>query len=322
MERVLPMVMPPVETYQNTSFVMAMICASDNMKDAFYNYYNNIVCTDTSYMKKIELGFTDALWNTLVDDGLAEMDLFHLSNIAKDNFIAFLKERIDQDNYLLLYKIDEYYLSYSKRYQVKHYIHDTYIYGYEEDKFCVMAQKKGKLQMLKIDAQEIADAMYSQIDENPSVHFCSFRFRNVNATINMEKIKRDIKEYLLGSRKTDDNQVYGTAVYHIIRECSLARAEGRKEEGDLFDLRIFRMIWEHKKVMILHLEKLNEIYQNQLSDCLLKMGIIEHLANKIFLLAMKFTVTKSNDLLCKISDNLQVLEMKEIECYKELVENL
>jgi hypothetical protein len=322
MEKILPIVMPPVETYQSTSFVMAMICASDNMKDAFYNYYNNIFCTDTSYMKTIGLGFTDSSWNVPADDGLAEMDLFHLSNIAKDKFIAFLKERIDQDNYLLLYNIDEYYLSYSKRYQVKHYIHDTYIYGYEEDKFCVMAQKKGKLQMSKVDSQEIVDGMYGQIEENPSVHFCSFRFRNVKATINKEKIKQDLKDYLLGIKKTDDDKVYGTAVYQIIRKCSLARAEGRKEEGDLFDLRIFRMLWEHKKVMLLHLEKMNELYHDQLSDCLLKMGEIEHLANKIFLLAMKFTVTKRNDLLCKISDNLQVLEMKEIECYKELVEKL
>lgn len=322
MEKILPMVIPPVETYQNTSFVMGMILASNNMKNAFYNYYNNIVCTETNYMKKIELIFVDALWDTLVDDGLAEMDLFHLSNISKDKFVSFIKERIDQGNYLLLYSIDEYYLSYSKRYQVKHYIHDTYIYGYKEDKLCVMAQKKGKLQMLEIDCQEIVDGMYSQLEKNPCVNFCSFRFRNVVALINKEKIKSDLERYLLGKTKISENQVFGIAVYQIIKKCSLARAEGRKEEGDLFDLRIFRMIWEHKKVMMLHLDRMNELYQYQLADCLIKMDEIEHLANKIFLLAMKFTVTKKNDLLIKIAENIQVLEMKEKECFKELVEQL
>lgn len=320
MEKILPMVIPPVETYQNTSFVMGMILANARMQSVKYNYYNNIVCNKTNYMKKIELCFADSTWDTLVDDGLAEMNLYHLSSISKDKFILFVKERIDQDNYLLIYQIDEYYLSYSRRYQKEHYLHDTYIFGYTDEAFCVMAQKNGKLQMLEINCQEIMDGLYSLLEEYPDANFCSFRFRNVTSSINEEKILADLKNFVVGETDEEKNAVYGRGVYKIINDCTIARACGKKEEGDLFDLRIFRMMWEHKKILTMQFERINSLHPDWIVDILDQQREVEHLANKIFYLAKKFTVTKRNELLFKISENIQKLEKEETECIEELLE--
>ena len=100
-----------------------------------YNNYINIQCIDTDNIEEVKLNFTNVLWENYRLSGIAEMNMYCLDNIHCDCFVNFIKERINQGNYLLFYNIDEYYLSYSNSFQNTHYCHDTYVYGYENSTF-------------------------------------------------------------------------------------------------------------------------------------------------------------------------------------------
>ncbi|MDE7418293.1 MAG: hypothetical protein K2N44_18645 [Lachnospiraceae bacterium] len=320
MEKILPIIMPPSETYHNSSFTMGIVLANDNIKNAFYNYYHNIECSKTNYMNQINLHFEDFDWEPFRKDGLAETNCFHVKNIAKECFVGFIKERIDQDNYILLYMIDEYYLSYTTSYGIQHYIHDTYIYGYRDDKFCVMAYSKRKLQLLEIDANEVVEALYCQMTDEPDTKFSTFRIASSYVSINIDKIKKGIQDFL--EKGVDETNAYGIQTYKVIKECTKAKVEGRKEEDESLDLRIFRLIWEHKKIFLLHFEKLNELQGDKFKPIVEKMEEIEHIARLLFMLALKFTVTKKTDILTRLIDILTKLEIKEKACYGEAIQLL
>ena len=62
----LPIIQPPIETYQGSSFILVILLAHENTESDYYNY--------------------------------------------RATLIEFMRERIDQDNYLIFYRIDEYFL--------------------------------------------------------------------------------------------------------------------------------------------------------------------------------------------------------------------
>lgn len=109
MKKKLPLEKPPIETYQSNAFVLGIILANDNIKNAYYNSYINLVCNNTNIMWNMELTFENDKWEYFRKVGIAEMNLYYLKNISKDKFVDFIKERLDQGNYILLYYIDEFY---------------------------------------------------------------------------------------------------------------------------------------------------------------------------------------------------------------------
>lgn len=310
--------MPPIETYQSSSFILGIVLANDNIKNAYFNNYINLSCNNTSDIWNMNLRFVNDLWEDYRVAGLAEMDMYHLKNIAKENLADFIKERIDQGNYLLLYYIDEYYLSYTENYMKKHIIHDTYIYGYSTDLLYIMAYKDNKLQTCEILMEEIVSGMYAYMDVNKDANFCSFRpFHAKYVEIDCVKIKNEIRNYVKGYQLNSDGIISGVETYDILINCLRAKIESY--EHNKLDLRVFRLLWEHKKVLIDHIKEIikikncNEVYID-------KMQYIERIANKVFMLAIKYNMTYDkrilHNMLCYI-DEMKGIEKVELELFLE-----
>ncbi len=314
----LPIVMPPIETYQGCSFILGIILANDNVKSSYYNKYINVSCYDTDSTFQMELKFTNDLWEDYRTAGIAEMDMYYLRNIAKEKFIDFIKERIDQENYVLLHYIDEYFLSYSFNYKKEHVIHDSYIYGYNENSFLVMVYKDNKLRLCEVLKQEIVDGMYSYLERDNNTHFCTFRICH-NAVIkeNANEMLQELINYVTGYEALDSNCVYGIKIYKVLLKCINEIAKGAGKDGDKLDLRTFRMLWEHKKVLLGHLQKLMEL--KGYSNCSLQnMVEVEVLANRVFMLAIKYDITCDKRIITAILNGAQEMEKKE----KEFLSNL
>ena len=320
MSNKLPIEMPLIETYQATSFILSVILANNNIANTYYNNYINLVCNDTTDIMDIGLDFINVTWDDFRNAGFAEMDLYYLKNISKDKFLAFLKERIDQGNYILLYKIDEFYLSYTSNYNERHFIHDTYIYGYSEFSFYIMAYKDKKLQMIEISTEEIVEGMYSCLEMDEDASFCTFRpFHAVKVKLDYNKMKREIINYIGGNGNDDDKQVYGMKCYNTIKNAILAIAEDKNNiKNQMLDIRVFRMLWEHKKVLINHIEKVNE--RKKVDEKVIhELLEVENKANIVFLLSLKYNITYQKEILYNILDYIDKIKEKEIIAMKQII---
>lgn len=321
---VLPIVIPPTETYQSTSLVLGVILSTPNISNEYFNNYMMLSCKKTDIMSEMWLDFYGTDWESFRKRGIFEMNLFQFMNFDRKGFLGFIKERIDQGCYILFYYIDEYYLSYSDYYHKKHYIHDVYVYGYEgTSSFWVLAYKMKKLMLFQVNAEEICDGIFSQYIEDEKRNFCSFR-PNQFITIDFDasKIMSNICVYLFGEDgNRDDESAYGLMVYEVLEQCIAkickSSMEGKNQDVDLRDI---RLLWEHKKILLEHVNKLIEygivdsVFRNRCTQ-------LCNFAQNIFRISMKYNISYKAELLLNVIDYLNVLKEAEIKMLRELYDS-
>lgn len=312
-EKMLPLTAAPTVTYQGTSFVLSILLSYENTKNAYFNNYINIQCNGTHNSYDINLNFTGVTWEDYRVKGIAEMNLYYLKNIHKDTFVEFIKERIDQENYLLFYTVDEYYLSYSRHYQNKHNLHDTYVYGYNSDSFCIVAYKGEKLTRLNVPMLELLRALYCQDRTSDHLSFCTFRpNQRVKEMINLKMIKQSLWDYFQSEYfgNKSPSIIYGISTYNALIDCVKEAISSYALDISHMDLRPFRLFWEHKKVLKDHISKISEII---LVDCSMN-GLIDEIemqAGIILNLMIKYKLNNNVLILEKVVAYLVQLKEKE-----------
>ena len=315
--KTLPMRMPPCETYQGMAFIMGVLLSHENIKNYFHNTYISLRCANSDKMWDLTLELNHILWDPLGEDGVFEVNRYNANALSEDSFVGFLKERIRQGNYILLFQIDEFYLSYSQDYNNRHFIHDVYIYGYDNDCFCVMAYRDDRLQLFKVKQTEIRDAFYSCCKEcEGEVAFCTCRpWHLANIEIDYKKMKESIIDYYMGA--ISDNHLYGILTYQaIIRALKKMKED---ECPETIDVRVFRMLWEHKILMRSHLETLGN--KMSVNDAIEAASEVEKIGEKVFRLSMKYRMTKADKTLVKMIENIENMEKKERQYLSRLVES-
>lgn len=309
----LPMIVPPYVTYQGMSFMLGIILSNYNIMNYVYNNFITIGCKNTDELWELKIELIDILWDSLSIEGLFEQDYYEIKNyIQKDKINIFFKERLEQDWYILLYNIDEYYLSFSDSFKKEHFIHDLYIYGYENDTFCVMAYKNEQLQLFNVSQTEIQNAIWAC--QNPS--FCTCRpNKKIQIEVNYDKIKNNIINYYNG--KEEDNYIYGIRIYDAIINCLNNFINNNEKD---IDMRVFRMLWEHKKIFKMQLLKLQE--KQDIEKSIEHAINVERTGNKVFLLGIKFRLTGELSNLRKMIELLDLMRYEEQNYLNVLISNI
>lgn len=315
--KILPIVMPPIETYQSLSFVMGVLLAYDNLKHIMYSNYISVRCNDSSSFEYVNLEFAEAMWNDYRKMGIAEMNLYHIKNIDKKACENFLKERIDQNNYLLFYSIDDYFLSYTDEYMKVHNRHDTYVYGYDETSFYIMAYKDFKLHLFCIPTDEIVNGLYSPLYHFENLSFCTFRPRDdVNVQIKYDVAVEKLNKYIQGGRI--NGKIYGIDTYKVILKCidsSIILCEQNCKRD--IDLKVFRMLWEHKKMINNTIKKIGEDI-NSFEITIKEYDKLEQQAQILLCLVMKYNITGRKKILINIKN--KIISLRQLE--KSILEQI
>lgn len=313
-EKKLPIVLPPFTTYQGQAFVLGILMSYDNLKEQYYNSYIEIQCYLTDRIWYLEPHFKSVLWDPFWEEGLFEKNLYHDDTCSKEFFIPFLKERIDQGNYVFLYKIDEFYLSHSFRYRKTHFLHDIYVYGYVNDDFNVMGYKDGKLQLFTLPQTEICEAFFEAKKLDEDLHFCTCH-PNMSVYIKTDysKLKMNLKQYLKGGEK--GNLCFGILSYNEIIKSLNYMMENQGK--DTIDLRVFRNLWEHKVSMKDHIIKLGDVMD--IGEARERAEELERLGDKIFKLAIKYQMMESPSIMTRIISNINEMKAEEIDYLTNLV---
>ena len=246
----LPLVFPPIETYQGYSFMLGIMLTDPAYSDIQYNGYIQLECQKTEYMSSVALIFSNALWDDYAALGYVEKSVYDVANFNEKTLMRFLCERLDQGEYLLLYDVDEYYLSNADTYKRWHVNHDTYVYGYDEQYFFAQAYQKVHLKQLTIKKTEIVKSLLSKRarkNEDRVRHFGAIKLHKGGGIKADREIMLDgIKAFFEADRCEGKNpdKVYGIGVYQV-----LMNAIRNLDEGQKVDLRPFRCVWEQKKLM-------------------------------------------------------------------------
>ena len=314
----LPFCFPPIETYQGYSFVLGVLLAYPEYSEIQYRSYINLMCQKTDHLFSIDLTFTDALWDDYYKQGLIEKNVYDAANFGKKSLIRFLKERIDEGYYLLLYDLDEYYLPYTNAYKKFHSNHDTYIYGYEGECFLAEAYKSAHLSLLTVKQEEIVNALLSKKaykEANKIRRFAVFR------PWPHGKVKADRQELLRGIRKfyeeaepvADHNgTVYGFGVYKVLLE----NMKNLCDEENA-SLRPLRCIWEHKKLMVRRIEYM---YPDAKDGRLEMMREICDEMELVFRIMMKYNRLLKREILERACWKFQAVIDKDMQWYKKYIQ--
>ncbi|MDE7274053.1 MAG: BtrH N-terminal domain-containing protein [Lachnospiraceae bacterium] len=309
---------PLIRANQGSSYIQAIIMAHENISDMVLINYTNLYCSFEDNYENIDLEFTNSSWEYYRSIGLADMNLFHRKFLSPEKFGDFLKERIDQNNYLLLYSVDEFYLPYTQYYMSRHYEHDAYIYGYEDTDFFAMGYLNDMLQTIRVKQVDIINAFFSSyLEDNTS--FCTFKINeNVYVKSDIDMILDSLEKYMCESRVDEIKQLAtGTGVYDVIDkylehfiDCHLSREK--------IDLKIFRTIWEHKKMLCVKFQEQHIIKhesQNSLYEC-------ERDALAIFRMSLKFMKSGEEDILNSMRSGLKRLRTKEFDVIKGIINEI
>lgn len=267
----------------------------------------------------LNVEFTNVDWDYFRNIGIAEMDLYHRVNIEKNFLGRFIRERIDQNNYILLYAVDEFYIPYSINFKTKHFKHDTYVFGYEEENFYVMAYINDKFQAGKICENDLIDAFYSkELDDDTS--FCSFKISDrVYVEFSYELFLENIRCYIEGIESNDrySGDAIGIKIYEEVLEYLNNFIEKEYSEKEI-DLKVFRTIWEHKKMLLYSIQKMNEYRSINLD----KLNVCEKEANLLYFLILKYRAKGNMEFLEEAKGKLVYLQQIERDALEEVLQNV
>ena len=167
-----------------------------------------------------------------------------------------IRRFIDAGQYVYFTGIDDYYMKDKSWYLTRHFSHDGLICGYDRDKktYSVFAyDSKWIFRIIEIPWRCFDEARRSSEKLNYGGVVCACTVKNDTVELNPEQILVNLKEYLTSSLEKYppyvNDDAYGIVV-HDYGAMYLDRLMDGVIPYERIDRRVFRMFWEHKKVML------------------------------------------------------------------------
>ena len=268
----LPLLEPLYSTYHGQGTATATLTESPSLVNWYYNEVLILSCN-----RKFLNGYTSPQINIRNSEWSAN-PYFHTHNYYNRYLKGYvhyvIRNLIDDGYYVFFNGVDDYYVEGKSWCHEKHFAHNGCICGYNQgDKtYCIYAYDKDWIYRKFWTPQKSLfagmKAMFKQGKYNgitgikPKKHRISF-----SADIAL----KTISEYLNSSPEkypeTEDDTVYGIAVHDFI-----AKYIDKLYDGSIpyerMDRRVFRLIWEHKKVMLKRIELIEEAmsFDNTISE--------------------------------------------------------
>ncbi|MEK4077348.1 hypothetical protein MHI01_26320 [Paenibacillus sp. FSL M7-0656] len=252
-------------------------------------------------------------------------------NTLNKNILDIVLENIDL-NYYVEVGIDEYYWSNKSSYKRRHFHHDNLIYGYNKNEKKLYYLGYNKQMIFGQYAIPFAEFVLSFTENSESTikfirNFTSELTSNTTRYVYHFNLEFDLDIFILYledflksknsflTHKGTRNSVFGLAVYDEL----LLKFSDDIELSK--DMRLYRIIWEHKKIMNRRIDYLK-------SKGYLNAEDFEDLSKKSLFLCKECLLLKNLSLKYAITNNMKtfsaiLVKLKEIQLLeKELVTDL
>lgn len=332
----LPIVFPPPIYY--SLFAADKLAIILNNKSAINWLYNNFIqlvfyvdnlkvkVPNTHYlsvwpidlMKIDQRGANFFLREHVINNNVMELN--------RNNLVGYLRRWLDNGLYIIA-NVDSTKISKSRYYGKKAFCHSAFIFGYnEKGTYQVEFLKSGKLDIVNVPYDEVAEAIFSQdlpqifrenknMDVDYNLTLVELR-KNIHCEINTGVIKSWIIEYL---NSTDiqihnnffvqsENTVSGIKVYQCVIEMAKIMDENKR-----LDYRMFHALYEHKVLMLSRVKALinQELISNDISLIIMAEELVK-ISEVCRMVALKYNFVPGKDKIVKLENRLLELKEKEI----------
>lgn len=258
----LPIVEPMYNTYQYQGCGAAVIYENPSIRNWYLNESVDLVCTKR-FLKGAGNPELEVAMSTLHENPYLCKYWIPLQ-FTKGYINAIIREMLNQEFYVYFDKFDDYYIEGKTWYKQRHLFHDGLICGYDHEKktYCLYAYDKNWVCRKFETPQKALDKGREMAMKNGgNVRLCAIKPSSEHVLFNAKVALERMKEYLNSSLDkyppSEDAPVHGIAVLDY-----MAMYIGKLQDGTIsykaMDWRVFRIIWEHKKVMYERLLKIEE----------------------------------------------------------------
>lgn len=318
----LPLIEPVYSTYHNGIFSAAIV---DN--PTIRNWYLNQVMILTCNRKFLS-GYTSPVINII---GTSLQDNPYLDKkwigmqFLKGYINVAIRNMIDEGYYVYFSGVDDYYVEGKSWYKERHFNHNGAICGYNQaDKtYCIYAYDSNWIYQKFWTSQKSFNAgMKAMFKKKSYGCICGVKPLHNNVDFSPKTALETIAKYLDSSMekypKDGEGAVYGIVVHEYI-----AKYVGKLFDGSIpyerMDRRVFRLIWEHKKVMLERIQCIEKALGMQ-PDISKKFAPLVKEADNMRMLYASHHMRRRDSVLPIIQKKLLLLRDEEEKLLKELLE--
>ncbi|MDT0124336.1 hypothetical protein Q9R46_16880 [Paenibacillus sp. RRE4] len=335
MEKKLEIQTPSIQTFLNHAYPLAILEKDEAFLGWYYTNYTQLYTFNNRQNPvgdfKIDFYSHNGKYPNIPFLASANMDGRIIRTFEK-SILDIVIENIDL-NYYLEVGIDEYYWSNKKSYMQEHFHHDNLIYGYNDkdrvlyylgyNQDMIFGQYSVSYEEFVLSFTEDPDSTIKFI-KNITPELTSKTTKYVyhfNLNFDMDIFRIYLEDFLQSTNsflthRGSENSVFGLAIYdELINRFS----------DDILlskDMRLYRIIWEHKNVFNKRIDYLN-------SKGYLKTGSYESLSSKskslcnesllLKNLSMKYSITNDMKVFLKISNKLKEIQLFEEQLVNDLL---
>lgn len=258
----LPLIEPVYQTYHNGIF-SAVIKKNPSIRNFYLNEVMILMCS-----RKFLTGFTtpeiNIVGSSLGDDLHLEFRWYSFDHM-EGCISRLIRNLIDNEYYVVFTGVDDYYIEGKSFYKEKHFNHDGAICGYDQENktFCMYAYDENWIYRKFWTPQKgVALGRKAIEKKGESGSIWAIKPKEEIIEFSHEIACHKIGEYLNSSLEqypeNEDGMVYGTAVHDYIAKYVEKLFKG-EIPYDRIDRRVFRLIWEHKKIMLERIQKIEDV---------------------------------------------------------------
>lgn len=319
----LPIIEPVYSTYHNQGAASAIISSNPSIRNHFLNEIMILNCSRKflSGFTTPEIGITSS---SFLDNPYLDKKWFS-SEYLNGHINAVIKYLLDSGHYVDFGGVDDYYIKGKSWYKERHFNHDGLICGYNrEDKtYCIYAYDSNWIYQKFWTPQSCFEAGRKAMRKKGAyTHICGIKPLQDKVKFSAETTLKTIAEYLDSSiekyPEEGDGEVRGIVVHEYI-----AKYVRRLVDGSIayekMDRRVFRLIWEHKKVMLERIQCIEKALGMQ-PDISKKYTPIVKEADNMRMLYASHHMHRRDSLLPIIQKKLLAVKAEEEKLLKELLE--
>jgi hypothetical protein len=236
-----------------------------------------------------------------------------------------IKNLLDAGYYVCFRGIDDYYVEGKSWYHERHFPHDGCICGYNQENktYCLYSYDKTWVYKKFWTSQKSFDTgMKAMFRKGKYDNIYGLKPKNEQISFSSNTALRKIEDYLDSSLdkypETTEGTVSGIVVHDYIVKY-VGKLYDRSIPYEKMDRRVFRLIWEHKKVMLKRIALIEETLSmdHSISE---NYRLVVREADNCRMLYAAHHIKQKNSVLPIIQKKLLALKDKEQELLTELLE--
>ncbi len=321
----LPIVEPMYSTYQYQGPGSAIITNNITIKNWYLNNAVDLMCNKNFLTNGRDpcVDIVNSQWekNPYID--IITIDTRKSDKVLNNIIVRKLKEGY----YIYFNGVDDYYVEGKSNFKVKHIPHDGCICGYDQDNaaYCLHSyDDKWIYKKFWTSCESFYKGKKAINEKGRFDNFFAIKPKTTKVYFNTSEAIDNIRQYLDSSIKKYPLKapgfVYGTAVQDYIA-LYIEKMHNGTIAYELKDRRIFRALWEHKKIMLERIEKVEETLNINKSTSERYKAIVSA-ADKIRVLYIAHNIRRRDSVLPIIRKELIDIKRREREILRNFIKKV